>query len=199
MAKEIENLDSPFFSTYLLAGCEAMARPVPETTPKKYISGIIALCLPSPWTDFSPGQSCAPDCLYCLKDHPDPLPTWGEGASFDKNTLHIYGDYGIHDYSKILYNTGFDHNYKIIYGADHYRAILDLVYSDIITCDPEMIKTINFFTSWIIAESIYNPEKCSIVLDKIKIMEPFLPEKRKFLLKTWIEQEEKNINFGVIF
>ena len=96
MAQKIENLNSPLFSTYILAGYDVMERPVPETTPRTYIGGMIALCLSSPWTGDTPGQSCGPDCLYCLKDKPDPLPTWGEGGSLERNTLRVYGDYGIH-------------------------------------------------------------------------------------------------------
>ena len=199
MAQKIENLNSPLFSTYILAGCDVMERPVPETTPRKYIGGMTTLCLPSPWTNGTQGQSCGPDCLYCFKGEFAPLPTWGEGGSCERNTLHIYGDYGIHNYAKILYDAGFDHNFEIVYGADHFRAILDLVYADIITCNPKLVEAFTFFTAWIIAESIGLTEDCKTVLDKIKKMEPFLPEERKCLLKKWIKEEEKNIETGFIF
>lgn len=199
MVQDIEDLHSPLFSTYLVAGYEAIERPVPETTPKRYLSGMTTLCLPCPWTNFSDGQNNGPDHLYCFKDHPNPLPVWGEGEEFLKNTLHIYDDYGIHNYSEILYNAGFEHNYDTVYGADHYRAICDIVYANIVGCSPKAAKTLSLFTMWIVAESIGDIKESMIVLDKISMIEPFLSNEKKVLLHKWLQQEEKNIRFGSIF
>jgi hypothetical protein len=102
MPKNLKNLGSPFFSPYIMAGYPAMERPIPETSKTKYLSGMISLCLPSPWTEYTPWQSSDPDCLYCYKDEPNPLPTQVEDEDPDLNTLHIYGDYGIHNYPEKL-------------------------------------------------------------------------------------------------
>jgi hypothetical protein len=173
MPKKIENLHSPFFSTYILAGYDVMERPVPETSPTKYLSGMISLCLTSPWTDYSPGQNSGPDCLYCFKDYPEPLPVWGEGADPSRKTLQIYGDYGIHNCADILISFGFDHNYDIVYGADHYRAIVDIVFSEMFDCNVQAAIDIGFNTTWVIAESICDINKSMALLDKVAIMRPF--------------------------
>ena len=39
MTQKIENLNSPLFSTYIIAGYDVMERQVPETTPRRYIGG----------------------------------------------------------------------------------------------------------------------------------------------------------------
>jgi hypothetical protein len=199
MPKNLKNLGSPFFSTYMMAGYPAMERPIPETSKTKYLSGMISLCLPSPWTNYTPGQSSGPDCLYCFQDEPVPLPTWGEGGDPDRNTLHIYGAYGIHNYAEILTEYGFIHNFDAIYVADHYRAIVDLVYADIYNCDisdKDISEKLGFYTSWIIVESIGTLPESKLVLDKIAIMKPFLPKDRVYFLDLWLKKELINIENG---
>jgi hypothetical protein len=194
---DIKDLKSPFFSTYIIAGYDCIPRPVPITTPTKYIGGYTTLNLPSPFTNYSIGDSSAPDRLYCFKDDPIPFATWGDGDPPERNTLHIYGDYGIHDYAKILLDEGLDHDYEVVYGADHYRAIIDIVYSDIYLNHVDRNVKPEFPNNWIIAECIGDKTESFKLLGLIKQMEHFLTDEQVDLLHRWITYEKDCIIHGV--
>ena len=194
---KLKEPDTPFFSGWMAAGYPAVTRPVPATTPTRYLSGFITLNVPSPFTNDSPGAATAPDCLYCFPDQLDPFPLWGEGCEPERNTLHIYGDYGIHDYTEILHAAGIKFDHKIVYGADHFRAILDVVHMDLSNCEPDYrITKYGFATTWIIANCIVDIPQCMKLLEMVEIMEKFLPDNKKWLIKEWIKAELIRIEAG---
>ena len=194
---ELKEPDTPFFSGWMAAGYPAVTRPVPVTTPTRYLSGYITLNVPSPFTGDTRGATTAPDCLYCFPDQPEPFPLWGEGCEPERNTLHIYGDYGIHDYTEILYTAGIEFDHKVVYGADHFRAILDVVHMEFSIRKPDhRITKHGFATTWIVAECIVDIPRSMKLLKMIESMEKFMPDNKKWMVKEWIKAEEIRIISG---
>jgi hypothetical protein len=129
-------------------------------------------------------------------DAPQPLPTWGEEAELAKNTMPIYGNYGIHNYSEILTNYGFEHNHDIVYGADHYRALIDIIFYEISIKDLDFSREQGFFSNWLLVESIGDLKDCTELLEKIAIMKHFLSKERAELLELFLKREIQNLKHG---
>jgi hypothetical protein len=185
-----------FFSTLIDMGYDYIPRPIPETAPDRYISGYISLNLPSPSTDTFPGTH-ADDYLYSLPDNPVPFSVWGNVPDNTRNTLSIYGDYGISDYSEIFRDLGFEHNYDAVYAANHLRAIVDVVYSYLFDLPPSFLKPNTPMPgNQLVYDYVYDIDKSLLFLEKIKEMRPFLPEERRPYLDHWLQYEEELVIYG---
>ncbi|MDR2198957.1 MAG: hypothetical protein LBR53_05795 [Deltaproteobacteria bacterium] len=190
-----------FISSMMLDGYDFVYRSVPPTSYTQYISGRTALNLESPSTDTI-GSTDPMEYFFCFPDKDVPLTLWGNVSEKFRNTLHIYEQWGIHDdYANILWKTGFDHNFKKVYVADHYRAICDIIYAQILSAEPFMLDIHDnddtfFTTNWIVAENIVEIDKCFYLLDKINEMARYLPQDRLPYLKKWIEFERDAIILG---
>ena len=187
---------SPFFSGYIAAGYPCVPRPIPPTTPTRYLSGYITLNLPSPFTGYTPGATNSPDCFYCFPDQLVPFPLWGEGCAPERNTLSIYGDYGIRDYTEIIDESDLEHSFDVVYGADHFRAVLDAIYMDLYLWDPNISVISHYASNWILADCILDENLCFELFKKIEIMEPFLPEGHGKMVKKWLELEKIFVSNG---
>jgi hypothetical protein len=190
-----------FISSMMIDGYDFVYRSVPPTSYTQYISARTALNLLSPHTDTL-GSSDFMEYFFCFPNEDVPLTLWGDVADTFRNTLHIYGKWGIHDdYADILSDAGFDHNFEKVYVADHYRAICDLVYAEISTTKINVLNTNEyihtyFVTNWVVAENIIEIDKCFYLLDEINLIAPYLPKNRVAYLKKWIEFEKQAIIQG---
>ncbi|MDR2199080.1 MAG: hypothetical protein LBR53_06470 [Deltaproteobacteria bacterium] len=190
-----------FISTMMLDGYEFVYRSVPPTSYTQYISGNTALNLESRHTDTLGGTDFMEN-FFCFPDEDVPLMLWGDVSEKFRNTLHIYGKWGIHDdYADVLRYAGFEHDFEKVYVADHYRAICDIVYADITRGGPRKLNYNkaygpNFFSNWIVASNIIEIEKCNYLLDKIGEMSPYLPRECVPCLDNWIDFEKEAIIIG---
>jgi hypothetical protein len=104
---------------------------VPPTTPRTYISGMYALNICAP--EDETGGDWHGDIFY-----------WHEGAERERvitlagdgtpmNTNPIYGDYGVYEGKNRVVKMGLrlDASVEKVFIANHYRAILDLLYGSI--------------------------------------------------------------------
>ena len=100
---------------------------MPETSPTRYLTGMVALNIPAPektggdwhfWGTFGSPR------------FPDNLARAGEGLEW--NTHALFGDYGIHECSEELRRRGvIVPDGMPVYSANHYRAILDMLYHSV--------------------------------------------------------------------
>lgn len=99
----------------------------PETSPTRYLTGMVALNIPAPentggdWHFWGTFQS---------PSFPNNIGLAGEGLEW--NTNPIFGDYGIHECSDILRSRGISIPDGVqVFSANHYRAILDMLYHSV--------------------------------------------------------------------
>ncbi len=98
-----------------------------KTSPERYLTGLVALNVPSPEQTGGDWHFCG---IFDSPDFPDNLTLAGEGLEW--NTNPIFGDYGIHECSDILRKKGISIPQGVkVYSANHYRAILDMIYRSV--------------------------------------------------------------------
>lgn len=99
--------------------------PLPETSIENYLTAITALNVPDDdmetgdWhisTTFNPGFGRTPS--FCI-------------SSEYHNTNHIFGTDSILERSAILRRFGINVGTDLVYSADHYRAIADMVFDSL--------------------------------------------------------------------
>lgn len=163
-------------------------RIVPETSPTRYIGGYSALNLTMPDTS---GDWHQPDYIYCPEDYPLELSLFGDGVGDNYNTNHIFGDYGIFECSQILKDWGFEINYPQVFRSNHFRAILDLLYYDLMTF--VLNSRLTFITQGATVDFLDTEEQQQIIFDKARLIKPHLPPERTDLLDRWIAIEK---NYG---
>ena len=96
---------------------------MPETSPRRYVTGMAALNIPSPENTGGDWHFWG---IFDSPRFPDNLPLAGEGLEWNTNTL--FGDYGIHECSDSLRRRGISlPEGTRVYSANHYRAILDML------------------------------------------------------------------------
>lgn len=160
-------------------------RIVPETSPTHYIGGKCALNLTMPDTS---GDWHQPDYIYCPQDRPIELTVFGEGVENHHNTNHIFVDYGIIESAEKLKSWGFEVNYPQVFRSDHFRAILDLLYVDLMTCDPN--SRFSFITQGATEDFLDTEEQQQIIFEKALLVQPHLPADRSALVDKWIAAEK---------
>jgi hypothetical protein len=66
-------------------------------------------------------------------------------------------------------------------------------------CKPDYrITKYGFASTWIIAKSIVDIPQSLKLLKMIRVMEKFLPDNKKWLVKEWIKAERKRIISGML-
>ena len=99
----------------------------PETSPRRYVTGMAALNIPSP---ESTGGDWHFWGTFLSPSFPNNIGFAGEGLEWNTNAL--FGDYGIHECSNSLRCRGIAIPEGIrVYSANHYRAIIDMLYHSI--------------------------------------------------------------------
>ena len=150
---------------------------------ERYISGIHALNLPAP--EGTSGDWHFSSVFYRDSDSraSNIVMIAGNGERFDTN--QIFGNYGIYNCNKTLENVGLKAQGEISYAANHYRAILDLLY--------EEIKNGNYpsYLQRITEDYLDTEEEKNILLEKVNIMLPYLSLNEREMLHKWIEEERK--------
>jgi hypothetical protein len=99
-------------------------------------------------------------------------------------TNHIYGSYGVYDCSEGLMKRGltFAGN-GTPYAANHFRAILDLLYD-------WLIEDLYPFSMQCASEDYLDTEEeKSLLLEKAELMFPHLSAERQNFIHKWLENE----------
>ena len=99
----------------------------PKTSPGRYVTGMVALNIPAPEKTGGDWHFWG---IFDSPRFPDNLPLAGEGLEWNTNAL--FGDYGIHECSEELRRRGvIIPDGMPVYSANHYRAILDMLYHSV--------------------------------------------------------------------
>ena len=152
----------------------------PETSPRRYVTGMAALNIPSP---ENTGGDWHFRGTFRSTSFPNNTSLAGEGL--DWNTNALFGNYGIHECSDSLRCRGISlPEGTRVYSANHYRAILDmlarsvskgqvhrhLTISDWLDTD-EHRKTFSISSS-IFPENFFFRERIGVFLDQVANMTP---------------------------
>jgi hypothetical protein len=153
---------------------------IPRTSINTYITGQYALNIHAPETsgDWHGFIFYMPEGL----EKPHTIDLAGDGLEW--NTNPIYGTYGIYEGRDYLLK-----NYKIndditeVYIADHFRAILDLLYDSL--KNYEVVLNLNGATNdWLDTQ-----EQKDELLSKARFLEDVFTGKARCSLDKWIEKE----------
>ena len=151
-----------------------------DLSENRYISGMAALNLPAP--EGTSGDWHFLSIYYCRDaKHVKFIKVAGEREYL--NTNHIFKNYGIYKCGEILRKKGFNVEKGEPHAANHFRAILDLLY--------ERIKE-GKYPSYLYGSSEdyldTEEEKC-FLLEKAATMLPYLSIEEQEMLIRWIEKE----------
>jgi len=158
--------------------------PIPHTTPGHYITGIPALNLPAP--EGTSGDWHFYAVYYDTVDNNGGtsvvLQLAGDGEVL--NTNNIYGRYGIYECSAAMKKYGLIIPNRKAYAANHFRAILDMLYWSLIRYH-KVIGLIGATEDWLDTN-----EQKDFLLKKAEKMLPFLCRKTEQIeLQNWIDRE----------
>lgn len=164
---------------------EAWQNTIPVTSPKCYLTGLPALSLPAP--EGTTGDSNFMSVFYDINKSGKKLNLQLAGEAQVLNTNHIYGEYGIYECSEGMRKLGLyiPEEIAVVYAANHYRAILDLLYDSLRT-HQQVIGLTGTTEEW-----LDTPEQKVLVLEKAAQMLPFLSEPESEELRRWIEKERQ--------
>jgi hypothetical protein len=147
---------------------------------KRYISGISALNLPAP--EGTSGDWHFYNHFFRYKKERSAVIA-GEGETV--NTNHIYGTFGIYDCADALGKRHLVHEgQEVPYAANHFRAILDLIYEDL--KDEKYPSYMQSATE----EFLNTEEQKALLIEKAALMSPHLSIKSQTLLSQWIAKEK---------
>lgn len=110
-------------------GFEMSRKPAvfPETSRRRYVTGMAGLNIPAP---ENTGGDWHFEGTFRSPSFPNNISLAGEGL--DWNTNALFGEYGIHECSDILRSRGiFIPEGVHVFSANHYRAILDMLYRSV--------------------------------------------------------------------
>ena len=153
---------------------------IPPTTRERYITGIYALNIEAP-EDTSGDWH---DVFHWLEGRRQRRPILCGGTD-EVNTNHIYGDLGVYEGRANVAKKGlvFPAEMTEIYVANHFRAILDMVYRSL----QEFDKIYNLHGATV--DWLDTLEQQHYVLDLAAQMTPYLSEAQQVQLNNWIESE----------
>jgi hypothetical protein len=152
---------------------------IPETSMTRYITGISALNIPAP--EDTSGDWHFDPAFFEIDGHKPVIDLAGEGETI--NTNKLYGSYGIHECRQVLEERGVDvSEHTKIYSANHFRAILDMVYRYVFVWHqyPYAIE----LEDWLDTE-----EEKKAILKKAQEMAIVLAPEDKEKLTAWIEKQ----------
>jgi hypothetical protein len=147
----------------------------------RYISGVHALNLPPPERTSGDWH---PSNVFFHEERDVLITLAGKGTKMDTN--HIFQTYGIYLCNETLESRGLKINRTngiTYYAANHYRAILDVLY--------ESVSRAKYPYHLDRASEDYldtDAEK-QILLEKASIMLPFFPSEKRKLLQKWLDNE----------
>jgi len=149
----------------------------------KYITGKYALNLHHPDNINEPTGDWHGYIWDGVKELPDKNVSYA-GNGYKINTFHVWGDFGIYEDSDKLRNMGIVIKENNIFIADYYRAILDLIYFNLI--NNNNLLGLNFITY----DHLDNNEQIMIVLNEAEKLKDFINAKQIAVLEEWIYNEK---------
>ena len=163
---------------------------VPKTSKTRYIGGYCALNL-HPVPEDTSGDWHPADYLCCRADQPTlELGVFGEEAGPNRNTNHIFGDYGIIESAEDFKKWGYSPVYTEVYRSNHFRAILDMLYIDLMTRPIAGPPPMPYSEQGATFDFLDTEEQKRELLDKALLIGPHLPPERRPFLDEWIAREE---------
>lgn len=152
---------------------------IPDRLSKeRYISGIHALNLPAP--EDTSGDWHFSNVFYHEEDGVT-VNLAGKGEEIDTN--FIFGNYGIYLCNDALKKRGLVANGVRSYAANHFRAILDLLYREI------KEGRYPYYLFGASEDFLDTEEEKRILLEKTLIMLPFLSSEKQKILSEWVSKE----------
>lgn len=149
---------------------------MPETSPTRYLTGMVALNIPSPEGTGGDWHFWG---IFDSPRFPDNLTLAGEGLEW--NTNLVFGNYGIHECSDILRSRGvFIPEGVYVFSANHYRAILDMLYDSI---EKGQVPQYLAIDDWLDTEE--QKKEFFRILDRF--LSNFSPSEKE-LVSSWIKQ-----------
>ncbi len=153
-----------------------------DLSEERYISGMEALNLPAP--EGTSGDWHFVNVFYTKKQEKISRVTIaGNGEKIDTNP--IWGNYGVYICDNALQERGLQAEGKISYAANHFRAILDLLYARL------KENKYPFELQRVSEDFLDTNEEKNTLLEKAKEMRPYLSTEQQSLLTDWIEREMK--------
>ena len=158
---------------------------IPDNLSKnRYISGMEALNLPAP--EGTSGDWHYLNVFYCRDEqYVNTVKIAGEGETL--NTNHIYKNYGIYECGDILQKRGFKVGQGVPHAANHFRAILDLLYYHIREKRGKFLCKLSGASE----DYLDTEEEKNFLLEKTAIMLPYLSPEEQEMLIQWIEKERE--------
>jgi hypothetical protein len=151
---------------------------IPLTTISKYISGLHSLNV-----DLGDGTGYDWHFMNYWLDGSNPIKTYGSGSLTDTNPF--YGYYGIADRSAELRKIGI--NAKVVFMANHHRAILDLVYESLIR--HEQIG----YAKGCVGDYFFDKKDIFELFYQLILMLEILDEDRREILDEWLSREFRSL------
>lgn len=146
----------------------------PQTRPTRYLTGMVALNIPAPENTGGDWHFWG---IFDSPRLPDNLTLAGEGLEW--NTNSVFEDYGIHECSEALRQRGIPISEETrVYSANHYRAILDMLYHSVAKGQVPRYLTID---DWLDTEE--QKKEFFRLLDRFH---PKLSSSEKELVSLWI-------------
>ena len=173
---------------HLHAGGELLIMPsyqveIPRTTPQLYITGIHALNVQCP--EGTTGDQHDVFHWFYRPGIREEAPTVTLGGSDELDTNAIYGDLGVYEGRERLLAKGLNIAPEIreVYVANHYRAILDLLYESL-THYGRVYNLTGATGDW-----LDTPEQRRFVLEQATRMAPYVDEESRIQLEQWVKKE----------
>lgn len=168
-------------------GAVARQVEIPPTDRQHYITGIYALNVHPP-EDTSGDWH---DVFHWREGLDRPGKIWIAGRDSFPDTNPIYGDMGIYDGTDQirLKNLDIDSSIKEIWIANHFRAILDMLYRSLkLTSEVHGLRGAT--EDW-----VDTPEQKDFVLSQAALLNDWLDDTQKVALAEWIDYERREREF----
>ena len=154
----------------------------------KYITGKYALNIHHPENSDEPTGDWHGYIWDGVKELPDNKITYA-GNGYKINTFHVWGYFGVYEDSANLRRMGIKINDNNIFIADYYRAILDLVYFNLLNFNN--LLGLNCITY----DHLDNNIQIMTVLNEAEKIKKYANYNQYNILEEWINNE-KNYGLG---
>lgn len=152
---------------------------LPDTNKKRYLTGMTALNIPAP--ERTGGDWHFFESFYGRGKIKPKIFVAGEGEAL--NTNPILQDFGIHECSNELREMGIDLPHgKKVYAANHYRAILDMLY--------ECVAVFKSYPSYLTVDDwLDNEEEKRPFLNSLLKFKPHLKAREWKMIQDWLSKQ----------
>jgi hypothetical protein len=148
----------------------------------RYITGIYALNLHHPEIADEPTGDWHGNIWDEIRALPDKRVTYG-GVGEEIDTLNVWGGFGINDETEMVRKMGIEANGGIVFIADKYRAVLDLLYY-MLKKHEEPLNMNGILDDWFDTE-----EQKEVIIKMITAERKSFTENAEERLEEWIRKE----------